>query len=83
MLLVLYILTIVDVFLGLPLQSKTMLESLIEILGLPSSEIPSSIEMPDDADISGDEHGAVGILFDDKILVRYFELIKNILSNLV
>ena len=83
MLFVLYILTIVDIFFRLPLQSETMLESLIEILRLPSSKIPSSIKMPDDADISGDEHGAVGIFFDDKILVRYFELMKNILSNLV
>jgi len=77
------VLAVINIFFRLPLKTQTVFETLVEVLGLPSSEKSSAIEVPDHADISSDEHGAVGIFFNDKVLVRYFQFIEYTSGSLV
>lgn len=70
------ILSIVNILFRFPFQPKTMLTTLIKILGLPSSQISSSVEVPDHAHISSNQHCAVSVLLDHKVLVRNFQLME-------
>lgn len=59
LLLVLHELTVIHVVLRLPFQPQPVLASLIEIFGLPASQISLAVEVPNQADVPGDYHGAV------------------------
>ena len=80
---VFYVLPVVHVLFGLPFKSKAVFETLIEIFWLPSSKKSSAVEMPDHAYISSDEHGAICVFFNDKVLVGDFELVEYISGSLI
>ena len=76
-------LSIVDVVLGFPLESKAMLAALIEVLGLPPAKVALAVEVPDEADIPGDDHGAVGVTFDHQVLTGDPQLAEDAPGRLV
>lgn len=51
-LLVVHKLAVIDIALGPPLESQSVLAAFIKVFSLPSAEIPLSIKMPNEADIS-------------------------------
>jgi len=61
MLLVFHKLPVIHIALWLPLQTQAMLKSLIQIFRLPSSEVSLTVEVPNQTDVPGDYHGAVGV----------------------
>lgn len=65
LLLILHELTVVHVILRLPFQSQAVFATLIEIFGLPASQISLAVEVPDQADVPGNYHGAVGVSLYD------------------
>ena len=54
-----------------------MLETLIEILGLPPTKVSPTIKVPYHTHISSYQHRAVSILLDHKIFMGDFKFLKN------
>ena len=80
---VLGVFPVVDILFGFPLEAKAMLDPLIQILSLPTSKIAPSIKIPNQANISSNQHSTICILLYNQILIRYLQLMKYFLSSLI
>jgi hypothetical protein len=83
MLLVSDVLAIVDMLLGLPLQTQSMFGPLVEILCLPASQVPPAVEMPYHTHIPCDQNCAVCVFFYDHVFVGYSQFLEHRDSSLI